>query len=58
MGNFSVYSAKLVALKLLRLPSSEAPLIDEVWKFLFHELINLRYGLVEAFLRRAGDVKV
>ena len=56
--NLSMYSAKFVTLKLFWFSSPESSLIDEVRKFLLHELVDLFNSFVETFLRRAGDVEV
>jgi hypothetical protein len=38
------YSAKLISLHLLWLPSTEASLVNEVGKFLLHKLLDLLYS--------------
>ena len=47
---------KLITLELLRLTPAESPLIHQVGKLLLHELLDLLYGLFEAFLGSAGNV--
>ena len=49
---------KGITLDLLRLSATEAAFIDEVGKFLFHELFDLLHRLFETVFGDAGDVEV
>ena len=50
------YSAELITLNSIWFSSSEASLVNEVWQFLLHKLLNLFDGLLEANLARARNV--
>ena len=53
-----VYSAKLVKLHLLPVPTTEPPLVDQRWELLLHELLNLGNSLLKTGLGRARDVQI
>lgn len=52
------YSTKFISLDLLWLSAAEASFIYKIRQFLFHELVDLLNGLLEASLGRARDVEV
>lgn len=53
-------TAEVIAVRLLAglFSSAESALIDQVWKLLLHELVDLGHGLFEAILGGARDVEV
>lgn len=54
----STYPAEFVALKLLGLTATESTLINQIWQFLVHQILDLLHGRFEAFFRRAGDAQI
>ena len=50
--------SKFISLDWVRLSSSKASLVNQVWQFLLHKLIDLFNRLLEAYFRRARNVKV
>ena len=51
------YSAEFIPFEVW-LTAAETALIDEIWKLLLHQLVNLRYCLVQSLLRGACNVQV
>ena len=58
MWEDSTYSTKLISFELFGLAAAKSAFVHQVWKFLFHELVNFLYGFLEPRLGRACDVKV
>jgi hypothetical protein len=52
------YSTVFIPLYLWGFPAAESSLIDEVGKFLFHQLINFIHGLFQPFAGSACDVEI
>ena len=52
------YSTKLIALKVLGLPTTEATFVYQVRKVFFHHLLDHFYSLVQAFFGGASNTEV
>lgn len=53
------YATKLIPLYLLLgFPPTEPSLVNQVWQFLLHEIVNDLDSLLKAFLAGAGHMKV
>lgn len=52
------YTAILVPFNLFRFAAAESALINQVWQFLLHKVVNNGNCLLKSVLVGAGDVKV
>ncbi len=52
------YTSKLISFYLVWFPTSETPLINQIWKLLLHKFLDSLNRLFETVFRDAGDVKV
>jgi hypothetical protein len=52
------YPSEFITFHFRLFPTAESTLVHEIGQLLFHELLNLCNGLVEAFTGGAGNMEV